>query len=118
MAKGYTADKQYNALYGHKQLYFVDVPHAAAGGRAGRPAGDVPPVRASPTGWPSTEPTLPPAELLLSKLQIVKINRKDILDSLALLSEYPLAEDDGGGQAITCAASPSSPATTGAGGAP
>ena len=27
VANGYTADKQYNALYGHKQLYFVDVPH-------------------------------------------------------------------------------------------
>src|ERR1700736_95799 len=23
-AEGYTADRQYNALYGHKQLYFVD----------------------------------------------------------------------------------------------
>jgi CRISPR/Cas system-associated endonuclease Cas1 len=23
-AEGYAADKQYNALYGHKQLYFVD----------------------------------------------------------------------------------------------
>ncbi|MFL5673891.1 MAG: hypothetical protein ACJ779_02700, partial [Chloroflexota bacterium] len=40
-------------------------------------------------------PTLPLAELLLSKLQIVKINRKDVLDALVLLAEHPLAGDDG-----------------------
>lgn len=100
VANGYTPDKQYNALYGHKQLYFVDVPRQ-------RPVDllvdnlemchrfgfmhrlDV------------TETTLPPADLLLSKLQVVKINRKDVLDLLALLSECPFADDDGGGQAIS-----------------
>jgi hypothetical protein len=41
-------------------------------------------------------PTIPLAEMLLSKLQVVKINRKDILDALALLSEYPLAPADEG----------------------
>jgi hypothetical protein len=40
-------------------------------------------------------PTLPVAELLLSKLQIVKINRKDVLDALILLAEHPLGPDDG-----------------------
>jgi hypothetical protein len=39
-------------------------------------------------------PTLPLAELLLSKLQVAHINRKDILDALALLSEYPLGQGD------------------------
>ena len=49
----------------------------------------------SPSVWRST-PTLPVAELLLSKLQVVKINRKDVLDALVLLAEHPLAQDDGG----------------------
>ena len=40
-------------------------------------------------------PTLPFAEMLLSKLQIAHINRKDILDALALLSEHPLEPRDG-----------------------
>lgn len=98
LSEGYTADKQYNALYGHKQLYFVDVSHA-------RPVdvlidqldmchrfefGDRLAV---------TTPTLPLAELLLSKLQVVKINRKDVLDALILLSEHPLGDDDGTGAA-------------------
>jgi hypothetical protein len=98
IAEGYTPDKQYNALYGHKQLYFVDVPRRRPvdilvdklemchqfefGDRLG-----------------ATHPTLPLAELLLSKLQVVKINRKDVLDALILLAEHPLGEADGTGEA-------------------
>jgi hypothetical protein len=98
VAEGYTPDRQYNALYGHKQLYFVDVPRRRPvdilvdklemchqfefGGRLA-----------------ATHPTLPLAELLLSKLQVVKINRKDVLDALILLAEHPLGEADGTGEA-------------------
>jgi hypothetical protein len=38
--------------------------------------------------------TLPLADLLLSKLQIVQINEKDLLDAIVLLLEHPLAESD------------------------
>jgi hypothetical protein len=38
--------------------------------------------------------TLPLAELLLSKLQIVKINEKDLLDAAVLLLEHPLGAGD------------------------
>jgi hypothetical protein len=98
--EGYVPDKQYNALYGHKQLYYVDpvwnrpvdvlidrleMCHAFSfGDRLG-----------------ISEATLPPADLLLTKLQVVKVNRKDLLDALALLSEYPLAADDDEGRAIS-----------------
>jgi hypothetical protein len=99
-AEGYTADKRHNALFGGKQAYFVDVPRK-------RPVdilvdslemchkfefGD----RLS-----KSTPTLPLAELLLSKLQVVKINRKDVLDALVLLAEHPLAADDGAPDART-----------------
>ena len=92
-----------------------------AGRRPGRQARDVPPLRVRRPAWRST-PTLPLAELLLSKLQIVKINRKDVLDALVLLAEHPLAQDDGAPDArpararSTCRASCRSPRTTGAGG--
>jgi hypothetical protein len=99
-AEGYTADKRYNALYGHKQLYFVDEPRE-------RPV-DVLVDRLEMchtfefvNRLTIAEVTLPPAELLLSKLQVVKINRKDVLDVLALLSEHPLADGDDGGRAIS-----------------
>jgi hypothetical protein len=39
-------------------------------------------------------PTLPLAEMLLEKMQIVKINEKDIIDTLMLLLEHPLGEHD------------------------
>jgi hypothetical protein len=38
--------------------------------------------------------TLPLAELVLGKLQIVKINEKDLADLMALLLEHPLGERD------------------------
>lgn len=92
---GYLPDKQYNALYGHKQLYFVDPTW-------NRPV-DVLVDRlemchkfefADRLGV--DRPTLPAAELLLSKLQVVRINRKDVLDALILFAMHPLSEDDAG----------------------
>jgi hypothetical protein len=40
--------------------------------------------------------TLPLAELLLGKLQIVKITEKDLVDMMALVLEHKLGEDDAG----------------------
>jgi len=93
-AEGYTPDRRHNALFGSKQAYFVD--------EARRRPVDVIVDRlemahsfdfADRLG--RSRPTLPLAELLLSKLQVVKINRKDVLDALALLGEHPLGDDDG-----------------------
>jgi hypothetical protein len=39
-------------------------------------------------------PTIPLAELLLSKLQIVKINEKDIVDTILLVLDHPLGSGD------------------------
>ena len=39
-------------------------------------------------------PTIPLAELLLEKMQIVKINEKDIIDTIMLLREHGIAADD------------------------
>jgi len=93
--QGYTGDKQYNALYGHKQMYFVDT-------LRGRPV-DVLIDRMEMSHrfefadrLTADKPTVPLAEMLLSKLQIARINRKDILDALALMSEYPLGKGDAG----------------------
>lgn len=94
-AAGYEPDRQYNALYGHKQLYFVDE-------RSGRPV-DVLVDRLEmchkfefADRLLVSRPTLPLAELVLSKLQVVKINRKDMLDALILLRSYGLGDSDDG----------------------
>ncbi len=91
--RGYVADKTFNALYGHKQLYFqsaetgrsldvlVDRLHMCHtvefAGRLGRM-----PV------------TLDLADLLLTKLQIVELNEKDAQDVLYLCSAYPVRDGD------------------------
>ena len=39
-------------------------------------------------------PTIPLAEMLLEKMQIVKINEKDVIDTIMLLLEHPLGDVD------------------------
>lgn len=39
-------------------------------------------------------PTIPLAELLLEKMQIVKINEKDVIDTIMLLLEHPIGDID------------------------
>jgi hypothetical protein len=39
-------------------------------------------------------PTIPLAELLLEKMQIVEINEKDVIDTIMLLLEHPLEDSD------------------------
>ena len=39
-------------------------------------------------------PTIPLAELLLEKMQIVEINEKDVIDTIMLLLEHPLGDND------------------------
>jgi hypothetical protein len=46
-----------------------------------------------------TEPlTVPAAELLLTKLQVAEVNRKDLQDAAMLLLEHELADEDGAGK--------------------
>ena len=40
--------------------------------------------------------TIPLAEMLMQKMQIVQINEKDLIDTVMLLLEHPLTEDDSG----------------------
>jgi hypothetical protein len=39
-------------------------------------------------------PTIPMAEMLLEKMQIVKINEKDLIDTIMLFLEHPLGDVD------------------------
>ncbi len=94
VGEGFTPDKQQNALFGHKQMYFVDIDR--------RLPLDVLVDRFEmchtfefKDRLGAASPTLPLAELLLTKLQIVKVNRKDVLDALVLLATHPLADGDG-----------------------
>jgi hypothetical protein len=92
---GYLADEQFNALNGARRLLFVDPLH----GRQidvfvgsfemchGLPLAER--IEARPG-------TLPAAELLMTKLQIVELNRKDQRDAFALLDGAEVADADRG----------------------
>jgi hypothetical protein len=100
---GFVGDRQHNALFGHKQLYFVD-PSRQLSLDVLVDRFDMCHACDLADRLSATSPTLPLAELLLSKLQVVRINRKDVLDALILLSEHQLAEDDGAREASDPAA--------------
>lgn len=93
-AEGYTPDRRHNAMFGREQAYFVDEPRR-------RPVDllvdklEMCHRLEFANRLALSTPTLPVADLLLSKLQIVKINKKDVLDALVLLAEHPLGSDDG-----------------------
>lgn len=89
---GYEPDKRFNALYGHKQLFF-----ASPTGRAVDILVDrlemchVLEFRDRIERLPLT---LDPTDLLLSKLQIIELNEKDAQDAIYLLAAFPVREGD------------------------
>lgn len=94
-ANGYVPEKLFNALHGASRLIFAD-------GGTGRPVDVILDTfvmcheidlrdRLELEG-----PTLPLADLLLTKLQIVELNEKDLLDILALLVDHPVEAQDPG----------------------
>ena len=89
---GYEPDKRFNALYGHKQLYFaspdgrsvdvlidrLEMCHVVEFGER---------IDRMPF-------TLDVTDLLLSKLQIVELTEKDVQDAIYLLANFPVQEGD------------------------
>jgi hypothetical protein len=96
-ALGYEPAREFNALNGSERLLFHD-----AGGRRVdvfidtlRMCHELPfRDRLASEAWPWT---LPPADLLLSKLQIVEQTARDAQDVLALLADHELVESDSDG---------------------
>jgi hypothetical protein len=102
-AEGYDPDKEFNALNGARRMLFWD--------RANDRQVDVfvgafemcheLPLAERVDARPGT---LPGADLLLTKLQIVNLNRKDATDACALLASLPVAEGEAGSGPVIDAA--------------
>jgi hypothetical protein len=88
---GYVPDKNFNALYGNKQLYFV---HGQTGLAIDVLIDKLNMCHTLDFAERLTRMpyTLDPLDLLLSKLQIVELNAKDVDDCLRLLVTFPLSE--------------------------
>jgi hypothetical protein len=92
---GYEPDKRFNALYGHKQLYF-----ASPEGRSVDVLVDHVEMCHDLVFAERIDRvplTLDPTDVLLTKLQIIEINEKDVQDVAYLLAAHPVADGDGVG---------------------
>jgi hypothetical protein len=91
--RDYAPDKNFNALYGNKQLYFT---HAETGLAIDVLIDKLHMCHTLEFGARLTRMpyTLDPLDLLLSKLQIVELNEKDADDCLRLLVTFPLSDSD------------------------
>lgn len=92
---GYRADQQFNLLQGSRRLLFWDEP---SGRQLDVFLDEVEMChrvrldqRLDLEGR-----TLPLADLLLLKLQVVETNRKDLVDVVTLLADHPLTQDESG----------------------
>jgi hypothetical protein len=90
---GYAPEEEFNLLHGRRRLFFSD--------RNRDRQADVFVNRIEMCHsldlhdrLERVDNTLTPADLLLSKLQVVETNNKDYLDMVALLVDLPLTEDD------------------------
>jgi hypothetical protein len=92
--EGYAPHVAYNSLHGGERLLFFDDDHrrqvdvfVGAFSMCHKvPLEDR--IEVDPT-------SIPLAELLLTKLQVVELNEKDVRDTLALLHDHPVGEEDG-----------------------
>jgi hypothetical protein len=92
-ALGYEANDRFNLMQGDRRLYFFD----ATNGRQVDVFIDV--FKMSHVidlrgRLEHEHPSASPADLLVSKLQIYEVNRKDLVDLIALLLDHPVAEGD------------------------
>jgi hypothetical protein len=90
---GYEPNERFNALHGHKRLLHYD---PVNGRQVDTFVGAFRMCHALDLerNLPATGPSVAPADLLLTKLQIVQVNDKDLTDTLILLIDHPVGGGD------------------------
>jgi hypothetical protein len=93
-ALGYAPQVRFNAIYGSERLLFHDEEN---GRQVDVLVGSFRMCHEIRFGDRlALEPvTIPLAELLLTKLQIIELNEKDVKDALAILHDHPVEDADG-----------------------
>jgi hypothetical protein len=91
---GYHAEDEFNSLHGEHRLFFID--------RENSREADVFVDKVDACHRLDladrlriAERTIPPADLLLSKLQVVETTPKDYTDAIAVLCDHEVVEEDG-----------------------
>jgi hypothetical protein len=92
---GYEPHVGFNAMNGKERLLFYDNPNERQVDvfvSSFRMCHEIPLEKRLPID----DDTVPLAELLLTKLQIIELNEKDVRDTVALLLEHDVTDDDAG----------------------
>ena len=92
---GYEPNLGFNAMNGRERLLFYDDPNRRQVDvfvSSFRMCHEIPLEKRLTVD----EDTVPLAELLLTKLQIIELNEKDVRDTVALLLEHEVTDDDRG----------------------
>jgi hypothetical protein len=92
---GYEPEEEFNVLHGQRRLFFLDPVHQR---QADVFIDRIEMCHALDLRDRATvhEHSLSPADLLLSKLQVVETNTKDYKDAIAVLADHDLTADDSG----------------------
>jgi hypothetical protein len=89
---GYEPEASFNAMNGNERMLFHDTQH---GRQVDVFVGSFRMCHVIPLeGLSPDQPTVPLAELLLTKLQIVELNEKDVRDTLLLFYGHEIADHD------------------------
>lgn len=91
--RGFVGDKRFNTMYGHKQMYFT-TPDGKTSVDVIMDQLNMCHVLDFKSRIDRMPYTLDVPDLLLSKLQIVELNEKDVHDILHLLSAFEVREGD------------------------
>jgi hypothetical protein len=93
--QGYVPEEEFNALHGQRRLFFLDQTHKREADIF-LDAIEMCHRLELQERARVLERTLAPADLLLSKLQVVNTNEKDYKDAMAVLADHELTADDSG----------------------
>jgi hypothetical protein len=92
--EGYEPHTAFNALHGRERLLFFDMENDR---QVDVFAGSFTMCHRIPLDdrLELDRVSIPLAELLLTKLQVIELNEKDVRDTLALLHDHPVGDEDG-----------------------
>jgi hypothetical protein len=91
---GYFAEEEFNSLHGERRLFFIDREHRREADVFLDNVDACHQLQLSDRLGIGSR-SIPPADLLLSKLQVVNTTPKDHVDAIALLLDHELVEEDG-----------------------
>jgi hypothetical protein len=92
---GYTPEEEFNVLHGQRRLFFLDSEHKREADIFLDAIEMCHRLDLRQRAW-VLDRTLAPADLLLSKLQVVNTNEKDYKDAIAVIADHELTADDTG----------------------